>query len=642
MAVSFIHPPEPLEVLWLQIKPCRLPREISSIFVTIIYYPQPDREMAAQLIDHMQIAVDQILTKHPDAAIVMLGDFNQLDLNPFLCDVNFRQVVDKPTRGERILDKIVTNVHARYNDPHILAPLGRSDHSSVWWTSREPTPPSNSSQTRMTRPMKDSSIRAFGQWISNHDWEEINTDDSVSEQCANFYATLHTAIEKHFPMRRVKLHPTDKDWMTPKIKAMIKSRQKAFSCRNTAVYKHYRNKVSREIATAKSTFYSTKIQNLKTSNPAAWYRGIRSMTSGKIQPTRITVPDVDSENYIEISQRINEGFASYSADLIPINPSRLPAYLPSRHPVPLIQPWEVYRELKSIKQSRSGGPDGISARLIKEFAYELSCPLTKVLNCAFGKGIFPDVWKRAIITPVPKTSPATIDGIRPISLTDHFAKLAEGFIAKWTLDDMKPSLDSHQSGNRRGMSTSHCLVSLLHELYLNADKPKSSSTIVLTDFAKAFDHIDHGIAIQKLLAMNVRPCVVQLIANFLSDRKQCVRYFQQLSEWISPHGGVPQGTKLGPIIFLAMINNACLDDPESSPALSIYKYVDDLTLVECRQSEQRPVIQEAVDDLCEWSRMNNMDLNPKKCVTMEFCFSRNHPDPHSFVSTTKSFANWIV
>ena len=103
--------------------------------------------------------------------------------------------------------------------------------------------------------------------------------------------------------------------------------------------------------------------------------------------------------------------------------------------------------LKAIKSSKASGPDGIPPKLIKEFAYELSSPLTDVLNCSFREGVVPHQWKSTIVVPIPKQYPPSVDKMRPLSLTDIFAKIAEGFIAKWVVQDIQDSVDINQCFN---------------------------------------------------------------------------------------------------------------------------------------------------------------------------------------------------
>ena len=111
-----------------------------------------------------------------------------------------------------------------------------------------------------------------------------------------------------------------------------------------------------------------------------------------------------------------------------------------------------------MKLSKSGGPDCIDPRLIMEFAYELSFPLTEIFNCSLTEGIVPNIWKMAYKVPVPKCHPLNIEQLRPISLTCIFSKSFEDFVVKWIADDIRPVIDKSQFGSLKGRSTTHYLV----------------------------------------------------------------------------------------------------------------------------------------------------------------------------------------
>ena len=138
-------------------------------------------------------------------------------------------------------------------------------------------------------------------------------------------------------------------------------------------------------------------------------------------------------------------------------------------------------------------------RLLKEFAYELSAPFIHILNSSYNEGTVPFQWKKAIVIPVPKEYPADIDRLRPVSLTNGLAKIAEQFIVNWVLDDISSEIDINQYGNVKGVSTSHYLVSLMHFLHRGADLLNNRGTAVMTDFSKAFNIIEHTLLINKFL-----------------------------------------------------------------------------------------------------------------------------------------------
>ncbi|XP_033634192.1 uncharacterized protein LOC117295604 [Asterias rubens] len=172
---------------------------------------------------------------------------------------------------------------------------------------------------------------------------------------------------------------------------------------------------------------------------------------------------------------------------------------------------------------------------------------------------------------------------------------------------IKPNLDPAQFGNIKNISTTHCLIDVLHTLHANAELPKSISSILLTDFSKAFDHIDHTIAVSKLLKLGVPPHLAAWIGDFISNREQSVRYLDCFSEWTHTNAGVPQGTKLGAIIFLAIINDAGFK--ENNTSIKHFKYVDDMTVIETRDASVGSNLPSAITDLDVWSSDNKMQLN---------------------------------
>ena len=136
--------------------------------------------------------------------------------------------------------------------------------------------------------------------------------------------------------------------------------------------------------------------------------------------------------------------------------------------------------------------------------------------------------------------------------------------------------------------------------------------------------VNHNIAIEKMVALGVRRAAVPWVCSFLNDRRQCVRYNQTLSDYSPLNAGVPQGTKLGSIIFQIVINDAAQDCSSH-----YWKYVDDLTFAENRYSNVKSNLQRDLDDFLEWSIRNQLKLNPDKCQAIQISFSREsltYPD----------------
>ena len=585
----------------------------------MIYYP-PRSPQAEGYIDHIISTIDALLLKYPEAGFMIMGDFNDLDIAPILCNERFTQIVKEPTRGDNVLDKIITNHANLFHPVSIISPIASSDHNSVLWTPKIQDKVRNSTKTRVVRPFKDSGIRSFGEWITNHSWEDIEHLRDPSEKCDMLIETVRSQLDTHLPTKRIRLHENDRPWVTAEVKTLIRRRQVAFAQKHLVLWRHLRNKTSRAIASAKHYYYNTRVRNLKAKDPASWYRKIKLITHGPHDQLDIDIPHLSSSkgnSASEIANCINDHFCAIAADLPSLDRTRLPAFLPSQDQCPIVHPREVYSMLSNLSLCKATTSKDLPARILKEFACELACPLADILNTSFQQSIVPHQWKLAEVVPIPKCQPSTLQNLRPIALTCYFAKIAESFIAKWLVEDISAHIDANQYGNRKGLSTNHYLIELLHQILHNAENQKSMSTIVLTDFSKAFDRIDHNVLIRKLINLGVRPCLISWIISFLERRVQCVKYHGKTSDWNNVNAGVPQGTKLGPILFLIMINDACEDS-----AIQHLKYVDDLTLIESKKVNDQSNMQKTLDELCSWTEKNNMKLNPSKCLTMSITFSR--------------------
>jgi len=146
------------------------------------------------------------------------------------------------------------------------------------------------------------------------------------------------------------------------------------------------------------------------------------------------------------------------------------------------------------------------------------------------------------------------------------------------------------------------------------------TTVVFTDYAKAFDHVDHLTVIKKLGVLGAPPIILRWIHSFLMDRQQRVKVGDVFSDWSSPNGGMPQGTYLGPYIFLTMI-----DDLKS--LLQLHKFVDDCTLSEIIKKAGTSIMQQEIDSVDSWSSLNHMVINTKKTKEMLICWIQKNPPP---------------
>ena len=191
------------------------------------------------------------------------------------------------------------------------------------------------------------------------------------------------------------------------------------------------------------------------------------------------------------------------------------------------------------------------------------------------------------VTPLPKTtSPQSFNDLKPVAITPIPSLICEDFVFNWAYPKIVKNMDTQQFGNIKSTSTSHCLVSLLDFSLSHLDKRNTSLVLAFADFKKAFDLVDHTVLLNKVIEIGINPNLTAWLANFLTDRRQAVRY--QGAVFFLKHltCRVPQRTKMGPLCFLMMINDALTDTSHR------WKYVDDCTvgiLVNNRMPDYSPL-----------------------------------------------------
>ena len=223
--------------------------------------------------------------------------------------------------------------------------------------------------------------------------------------------------------------------------------------------------------------------------------------------------------------------------------------------------------------------------------------------------------KRAFVVPVPEASPprSIEEELRPISLTSQIGKVMEGFTLDSLLSEVSVKLDTKQFSMPR-KSTTQALVYILHLIYADLDIGHCYARLFFADFRKGFDLVDHNVIISELNNLNVHPTIVRWIKAFLTGREQSVKVAMVSSSWKRMNGGLPQGTKLGPILF-AILVNLLLKDLQGR-----VKFVDDTTLLEIVPRCSPSLMCTVFDEISQFASSRGMELNPKKCKEMIISF----------------------
>ena len=233
---------------------------------------------------------------------------------------------------------------------------------------------------------------------------------------------------------------------------------------------------------------------------------------------------------------------------------------------------------------------------------------------------FPVEWKKAIVCPIPKNSNKhVIQNHRPISILSAFAKIFEQIIYHYTLNYVRPLISNCQHGFLQKRSTSTNLTIMTDFLASNLDDG-GQVDVIYTDFAKAFDTVDHTLLLHKLKTLDFSATTVELFGSYLSNRNQAVKYKESISGKYTMTSGVPQGSNLGPLLFLLMINDLPITILSANKLLfaddlKIYARID--SILDCEK------LQHDLNAIADWCNKNRLDINVDKCKSMTYTRKHN-------------------
>ena len=382
-----------------------------------------------------------------------------------------------------------------------------------------------------------------------------------------------------------------------------------------AKYKEALNAATTEIRQSKRSYEQKLACNIKNDSKS-FYAYVRSKQNvqDKVGPLEDSAGNIISQGFL-MAEYLNGYFSTVftkeDISSLPVADAKFQGAKSDYLGPLVVAPELVAKKIKAMKDNKSPGVDGIPPKLLMETVEQIIIPLARVFNLSLKEGVVPFEWKEANIIPLfKKGSRNKSENYRPVSLTSVICKLLERLIKDHMVDFLVKHklLNSYQHGFLKARSCLTNMLCFLEEItkWIDVGSPVD---IIYLDFQKAFDKVPHQRLLLKLKAHGIGDSITDWIEQWLTDRRQRVVVDGEVSNWKSVLSGVPQGSVLGPILFLIYIND--LDDSITS---NVLKFVDDTKLFRKVNTDgDKQHLQNDLDRLMKWSEKWQMMFNFGKC-----------------------------
>jgi len=633
--------------------------EISSVgstrkktIVGVVYRP-PNTDL-----DSFMQSMNEVLDtlRNSQLPCYIMGDFNLNLLNSdshlgtghfldAMYAASFIPLIDKPTRLTAYSSTLIDNIFCNGIPSELFSGIlytDVSDHLPIFSIKSDAfntaTDDQESAPYRNTKSERNND--AFRRALLDADWHEVYQNDSVETAYDSFCNLLKTHYEAAFPLlcRKSRKRQRDKPWMSPALKKSICIKHKLYrkfhSCPtilNEIKYKKYRRVCEVTIKVAKKNYYDSQFrensQNLrKTWSLIKEVIGVPNKTT--ISPTFVVGGESITDKTI-IADGLNNFFVNVGHELASKIPSITTdpiATLTGNYTDSLFLNYTTVDEvIGCIKKLKNGSPghDGIQPDIVKRNADVIAPILVYIINLSFRDGKVPESMKCANITPVYKSGKRDeYNNYRPISVLPTFSKIIERLVFQrlYKYCMRNGIICNQQFGFRKKLSTEMALLTAMDYLSKALDEKKHVIGLFI-DLRKAFDTVDRSILLRKLEHYGVRGVALSWFTSYLNNRSQRVKYRGLHSSLMNIDIGVPQGSTLGPLLFILYINDLVTTLNKISPIL----FADDTTLFSsgnCLTSLTNNMNTELAL-LSSWFKRNKLSLNLTKTNFILFTLNKN-------------------
>jgi hypothetical protein len=638
------HSSEEFEMLWIEIDKDSTNTPTNLIVGSIYRCPGAN---PTDFINKLQSTLTTISLE--DKEVIHMGDYNlnllNADTHPptnDFIDLNFSQslypMINKPTRithsTATLIDNIFTSISFMAESNSGILMWDISDHFPVFLIKNKEIVSSEPTIT-YTRSHNIENKEKFSTLVNNSDWTDILNNTNTQEAYTLFHHSISNIYNKAFPLKKKKIGYDNKlPWLSDGLKKSIKRKHllhttylKNPSQENQVSYKKFKNKLTQILRMAKRNFIQQELTNCKSDMRKSWRIIKDVLNKNKKKVTKLPKITINGK-LCDDPQQIANSFNQFFTNIGPTLDKKIPnsgisplSFIPQNYTINLfLNPateQEIHRIIDKLKNCAVGW-DNLPASIFKDNKSMLSPILLHIINLSLEQGVFPKELKLANIIPIFKAGETDVIGnYRPVSLLSSVSKVFErAFYSRLaSFINLQKILYDLQFGFREGHATHLAVIKLMENIVSSLDKGDYSAAIFL-DFSKAFDTVNHSILLQKLSHYGIRGVANSWINSYLSDRTQFCTFGGKTSSTTKITCGVPQGSILGPLLFLIYIN----DLGDIFRNFQTILFADDSNLIVNGKSlaELEYQISHDMPQLIAWLRTNRLSLNLKKTHIMIF------------------------
>ena len=605
-----------------------------KLMVGTCYCPPADD----RALDRTMAALRAVVQRYPDRCIVVTGDFNVSELSWSAAEsggaiptasrstrrvMNFvdaceeaglKQFVCVPTRGANTLDLTLCNKPC-VTDVNVHDGFFDSDHKQVEFTVRNVTTAAPLTTRRSAFNYKQADFDRMRASLQLLPWtvlDSMHVDAAVDA----FYDLLNAVISDCIPVVDIKRNYPP--WFDRGLRDLLREKETAFRrlkrnrCEETEQIFRNKRREFRNLANQKYSDYLVGLTVEFKTNPKRFWSFLKCTKSGTKGLSALKVDGVEVTDDRDKANALNRAFAAKFTD----SPVTVLPQCPSYNLSPLTH-FECNADLvKSIMENipvnKACGPDGISARIIRECSGALSVPIAKICKLSLSQGVFPTYWKKANVVPLFKKGnvkdPANY---RSVSLIPLFGKVLEKVVYLSLLRHVTPAISPEQHGFVPGRSCATNLATLLSAAYNSIDE-QCQTDCVYTDFSAAFQSVNHRLLIHKLkTSYHISGSALSWLTSYLNNRQQRVVVNGKCSDWCCVTSGTPEGGVISALCFALFIN-----DLSVGMSSRVLLFADDAKIyrkIACPNDATS--LQGDLERLHQWSKTWHLRLNPSKCKT---------------------------